>query len=129
MTHFVKYCSVSLNNNNNDVVVSESQSSVGAVECCGGPPVFRHLNAEFRQQLQLSKSSTGASNSVDQKRFDQSPVKNIQPDSITAAAADPAAALETKHDQHNGTAVIVNGSAPSDQPGHQFLKVNFHTIN
>ena len=73
-----------------------------------GPPVFRHLNAEFRQQLKLKKRSQST-----EKTELQSPIPD-QPGTKEASVCD------IKIGQEVVTNLVEEGR------GHHFLKVCLH---
>lgn len=88
-----------MNNNNNTITTSKD-----VPDGCQTPPVFRHLNAEFRQQLQVkNKRSPSAALSAS-----PSPVKEVPPH---IPALDLQESLKT------------NGTAEQLDDGHKFLKV------
>ena len=66
------HCSIALNNNN---IVTEVEEKVPG----DGPPVFRHLNAEFRQQLKLKKRSQSIEKTQLQSPIPDQPGTNEPP--------------------------------------------------
>lgn len=92
--------SISLNNNN---VVTEVEETVG-----GELPVFRHLNAEFRQQLTLKKRSQSIETTYATPIIDDKEMIN-ENDSVC--------------DTKNGQDVVINGEPVEEGTGHHFLRV------
>ena len=144
-------CSKSLNNNNNEQSADEVEATTnrtrarttdGTCSEAQQPPVFRHLNAEFRQQLQLKKSR---SRSIE-NRLDEtvSPSKILSPtdshpssshqSGMTVVAVNSAAAGGSDENGccPNGDVVVINSprsaiaANDTDQQnlaGHRFLRV------
>ena len=98
--------SISLNNNN---VVTEVEETVG-----GELPVFRHLNAEFRQQLTLKKRSQSIETTYATPIIDDKEMIN-ENDSVC--------------DTKNGQDVVINGEPVEEGTGHHFLRVFFPHIS
>lgn len=95
VTFIFSLLSIPLNNNNNTQETTDG---------CSTPPVFRHLNAEFRQQLKLKD-----------KRSPES-TKPIVSETIATPIDSDELNIPQESTETNGTAVPIDD-------GHKFLKV------
>lgn len=90
------YHSIPLHNNNNTQETTDG---------CATPPVFRHLNAEFRQQLKLKD-----------KRSPESTKTVVATVELTTIASN-------NDSQVTRESVETNGETTPIDDGHKFLKV------
>jgi hypothetical protein len=106
--------SIPLHNNNNTQETTDG---------CATPPVFRHLNAEFRQQLKLKDKRSPESTkptvataelTIDQQQFETKTATTTITNNCTHITRE---SVES-----------TNGEATPVDDGHKFLKVN-HTEN
>jgi len=146
----VPLLSKSLNNNNNEQSADEVEATTnrtrarttdGTCSEAQQPPVFRHLNAEFRQQLQLKKSrSRSIENRLDEtvspskilSPTDSHPNSSHQSGMTVVAVNSAAAGGSDENGCPNGDVVVINSprsaiaANDTDQQnlaGHRFLRI------
>ena len=97
--------------------MNEAEETVSSEECCG-PPVFRHLNAEFRQQLKLKNKR---SPSIEKRAVQQLSDVTV----VVKESSNQESVCDNQNSQQESVAVNNGATTVELEPGHHFLKVCF----